>query len=203
MRDAGEWNARYESNALPWDVGRPDRNLTAMISAHAVRPGRVLELGCGTGSDSLWLAAAGFAVTAVDIAPRAIERARAKAAEARAAVEHRLADVLNDPIPGAPYDLVYDRGCFHTCSDAESRVRFVERVSDWLKPSGHWISLIGNADGPRLEVGPPRWSALEITTVVEPRFEILELRAGFFEADSPVSAWVCVMRKRVEGSAAG
>ena len=57
-----DWDAHYAEGNLPWDTGAPDENLVASVRAGAVTPGRTLEIGCGTGTNALWLAAQGFDV---------------------------------------------------------------------------------------------------------------------------------------------
>ncbi len=191
------WDTRYETGDLPWDSGRHDRNLEAVISDRGIAPCNVLEMGCGTGSNAVWLAQQGFAVTAVDISPRALDAARRKAEAAGVAVAFLDVDVHDSALPEGPFDFVFDRGCFHG-SEGEERDRFSEQVFTALQPNGLWFSLIGNADAPPREIGPPRLTAIEIATHVEPRFEILSLKATHFDSDQddPPAAWACLMRKR-------
>ncbi len=73
-----EWDARYQAGDLPWDTGRHGRNLERIIHDEAIAPCRAIELGCGTGTNALWLAAQGFNVTAVDISATALADARKK-----------------------------------------------------------------------------------------------------------------------------
>src|SRR5262249_26769783 len=73
------WNDSYASGEpLPWDTGMPDPMLVEMIESCAIAPGRALEVGCGTGTNAIYLAQHGFEVTGVDISPLAVENARAK-----------------------------------------------------------------------------------------------------------------------------
>ncbi|HEX8953476.1 MAG TPA: methyltransferase domain-containing protein, partial [Polyangia bacterium] len=99
-----DWNARYAEGDLPWDTGVPDGHLVATVGAGVITPGRALEVGCGTGTDVLWLAAQGFDVTGVDVSSLAIDKARAKAAAAGAAASRCRFDVLDflvaDPAGG-------------------------------------------------------------------------------------------------------
>ncbi len=71
-----DWNERYATGDLPWDTGRHDRCLEKLVSTGAVEPCRALELGCGTGSNAIWMALQGFDVSAVDLSPLAISRSR-------------------------------------------------------------------------------------------------------------------------------
>ncbi len=169
-----------------------------LFPGHGIGPGKALEIGCGTGTNSIWLARQGFDVTGVDLSEVAIERAEAKAAEAGVDCRFVADDFLVDPVPGAPYGFVYDRGCLHVFDRAKDRARFAARVADLLGPEGVWHSLIGSTDGPPRDVGPPRRSATEITAAVEPHFEILELRSTSFDSDehSHARAWVMVGRRR-------
>jgi methylase of polypeptide subunit release factors len=74
------WNDRDASGEpLPWDTGRPDSMLVEMIASRAIASGRTLEVGCGTGTNAIYLAQHGFEVVGVDISPLAVESARAKA----------------------------------------------------------------------------------------------------------------------------
>ncbi len=196
--DSASWDQRYVDGTHPWDTGRPDAHLPAVLEAHGVRPGSALEIGCGTGTNAVWLARRGFQVTGVDLSPTAIARAKARAAGAGAEVRLLAADFLVDEVPGRPFAFVYDRGCFHVFRDVEERARFASRVHGLLDPGGIWHSLIGSTDGPPREVGPPRHSALDVASAVEPLFEILELRSTMFDDDghSDARAWVLVARRR-------
>ncbi|NLA36710.1 MAG: NAD(P)/FAD-dependent oxidoreductase [Actinobacteria bacterium] len=103
-REAAEWEGRYADAGDRWWSGKPNGTLAAEVSALPV--GRALDIGCGEGADAVWLAQLGWAVTAIDISPTAIERANAAADAAGVAVEFRAADVLTDPPPAAVFDLV-------------------------------------------------------------------------------------------------
>ena len=198
MKTSAEWDERYRTGNLPWDTGRDDKNLSHCIEDSCVAPCRMLDLGCGTGSNAVWLAKQGFSVTGIDIAPLAIEAARQRAASEGVDISFSAADILTDPIPNAPFEFVFDRGCFHSMDNPPDTERCTELISGYLTTGGLWLSLIGNADGPVREVGPPRRSASEIVSAVEPRFEIISLRRTDFDSDDedPPLAWACLMRRR-------
>ena len=192
-----DWNARYAEGNLPWDTGAPDEHLVACVSAGVVTPGRTLEVGCGTGTNALWLAAQGFDVLGVDLSPLAIDKARAKAATARGCRFEVLDFLAAEPV-GGPFDFVFDRGCFHVFDDDGVRAQFAARVAALLASGGQWLSLIGSTEGPPRDMGPPRRTAREVMAAMEPVVEIVELRSGYFEAliDSPAKAWICRARRR-------
>jgi SAM-dependent methyltransferase len=195
------WDDHYRSaDPLPWDTGVPDAELVAAFSSGALRPGRALEIGCGTGTNAVWLARQGCRVTAVDVSPLAIERARKRVAEAGVDVDLHVADVLAEPLPGGPYDLVFDRGCFHVFDGAGERATFARRVARALAPGGVWLSLVGSTEGAPREMGPPRRSARDLARAIEPHLAILDLRASAFRTgdEQAPAAWICLSGKRRE-----
>ncbi|MFJ2768355.1 class I SAM-dependent methyltransferase [Streptomyces sp. NPDC087300] len=105
----------YRDGRPPWDSGITPPELVALIEApDAPAPGRVLELGCGTGTNAVYLARHGWQVTAVDLVERAVRRAREKADAAGADVTVLCADAtrLDEVgVPG-PYDLFFDLSCY-------------------------------------------------------------------------------------------
>ena len=198
MTHSTNWDERYQTGDLPWDTQRHDKHLEQVLAEYSIEPCTTLELGCGTGTNAIWLAERGFRVTALDVSSVAIEMAREKASREGATVEFLTADILTDKIPGAPFAFAFDRGCFHSFDELPDGVAYAEGVRGCLADGGLWLSLIGNTDGPARETGPPRRSVRDIAEAVEPLFEILSLRTIHFDSDQsdPPRAWECLMRKR-------
>jgi methyl halide transferase len=189
------WNDRYASDEPPpWDTGTPDPMLVELVESHAIAPGRALEVGCGTGTNAVYLAQHGFDVLGVDISPRAIDKARSRA---RGRCRFETVDFLSDAPPGGPFRFVFDRGCFHTFDDDHERARFAQNVAAALVGGGIWLSLIGSTEGPPRDVGPPRRSAREVINAIEPQLEIVHFRSSEFGVDGErLKAWLCLSRKR-------
>jgi len=190
-----DWNESYAAGELPWDTGEPEPLLVEFVSARRVRSARTLEIGAGTGTNSIWLAERGFDVLGIDFAPRAVERAEKKLNGRALPCRFAALDILSAPPEGGPFEFVFDRGCFHVFDEPEERARFAARVAAMLAPGGLWLSLIGSTEGPPWEVGPPRRSANDVTLAVEPALEILELRAAEFRGHG-AAAWFCLSRHR-------
>ena len=192
------WDERYRAGEIPWDTGEADEHLVEFLRRAPVRGGRALDVGCGTGANALWLAAQGFAVLGIDISPAAIERARAKAGTAAPGCRFAVADFLREAVSGGPFDLVFDRGCFHVFDDAGERALFAERVGACLARDGRWLSLIGSTEGPQRDYGPPRRSARDVVSAIEPQLQIVELRSIQLRANlpAPVAAWQCLCGPR-------
>jgi SAM-dependent methyltransferase len=110
------FRAMYRLGITPWDSGVPPPELKELIEgAQARTPGKALDLGCGTGTNAIYMTQHGWEVTAIDFVPRAIETARAKAKAAKAAPRLMVGDVtrLGELGVGDGYTLVFDLGCFH------------------------------------------------------------------------------------------
>jgi len=100
--------------------------------------GRALDLGCGTGTHSIYLAQHGFAVVGVDFSPKAIAMARDKARQAGAAVDFRTGDVTRLEFLLEPFDVVLDIGCFHGL-DAAGRARYAEHLARLSRSGGTFL----------------------------------------------------------------
>lgn len=101
---AAVWDDRYrEHDDAIWS-GRPNGRL--VVEVGALVPGRALDVGCGEGADAIWLAGQGWDVTAVDVSPVAVARARAAGERAGVVVDWVCDDVLATPFPPESFDLV-------------------------------------------------------------------------------------------------
>ncbi len=192
------FNHRYISGDLPWNLNRPDRNLLESVANFAINPCKAIDIGCGTGDNAIWLAGQNFKVTGIDLAPVAVEKAKKKSREAQAEINFASLDFLTEKVPGNPYHFAFDRGCFHTFGDTHERRLFAKNVHKILDEDGQWLSLIGNVDDGRLEIGPPKLTASEVVSAVEPNFEIISLKSGIFDSKdvNPSKIWICLMKKR-------
>lgn len=103
----------YRHGRPRWDSEEPHLELKELVSRRA--PGRALDLGCGTGTDVIYLAQQGWEAVGVDFAPEAIERAQQRAREAGATARFVVGDVTRLRQAGVkgPFDLILDTGCFH------------------------------------------------------------------------------------------
>lgn len=137
----------------PWDTGIVPPEVVDYIATH--KPGRALDLGCGTGTSSLALAKAGWTVTGVDFAPRAIRSAKRKARKAKLAIDFRVGDVSRLPAFTSPFDLVLDIGCFHGLPPS-GKTDYLNQLDRLLAPSGEWLLYsffnFEDAPGPGLTV---------------------------------------------------
>ena len=189
------WNDIYAAGELPWDTGEPEPLLVEFVASGRIQPTRTLEVGAGTGTNSVWLAEQGFDVLGVDVAPLAIERANAKLESQRLRCRFATLDFLAATPDEGPFHFIFDRGCFHVFDEPKERERFSAQVAATLLPGGLWLSLIGSTEGPPREGGPPRRSAREVVLAIEPALEIVELHSLEFHGHA-AKAWFCLARRR-------
>src|SRR5262245_11537750 len=101
--------------APPWEIGRAQDDIVRLEGRGGFK-GKVLDIGCGTGENALFLASKGLEVLGIDRVPAAIERARAKAKERKIDCAFEVADALNLGKLKRTFDTVLDSGLFHVLS---------------------------------------------------------------------------------------
>lgn len=131
----------YRLGFTPWDghpLAQSLRNLVEGNELPALPVGNALELGCGTGDTSIYLAKHGWQVTAVDFVPTALEKARAKAGSEK--VNFVQADVrqLRQTGLSGPFQLIVDNGCLHNMND-DDRDSYVREVSAVAAPGARLL----------------------------------------------------------------
>jgi SAM-dependent methyltransferase len=184
---ATEWDERYRSGDLPWDTQRPSPELIRVLDEGFVpSSGRALELGCGTGTNAIYLAQRGFQVTALDLSAVAIDRARQRSQAAAVRVDFFADDVASAPMV-APFDFVFDRGCYH-CVRRVNLAGYIASVERLTHPGTKFLLLAGNAneDGD----GPPRVHEQEIRAEFGPLFDIQWIRSFRFEDPDGVERYL-------------
>jgi len=132
----------------PWDSGVPPPELVAAVEGpEALDPGRALDLGCGTGTNAVYLARRGWEVTAIDVVGRPLRMARRKADAAGVSPWFVRGDVtrLPDLGVGGGYRLVFDLGCFHSLTPAR-RDAYAAGVTAAAAPGATFL-LYGFAPG--------------------------------------------------------
>jgi methyl halide transferase len=198
MTEHIDWNDRYRDGNLPWDTGRPSSQLQRVLSRNTIPPCRALDIGCGTGTNCVWLAQQGFQVTGIDVAPLAVEQAQWRARAAGVNVQFLVADVLQMPDLDGLFAFFFDRGCYHAVR-REAPDQYAPAVARQLAFGGRGLILAGNAREPH-DPGPPVVSEEQIRDELGVAFQILDLHEFRFDEAPGVPerflGWSCLVQKR-------
>lgn len=131
----------YRLGFVPWDGHPLAKSLQDLVEGDgALGPGAALDLGCGTGDNSIYLAKHGWRVTGVDFVAKAVEKARAKAEANKVAITFVRADVtrLSSEGIGSTFGLIVDNGCLHGMS-SEDRDAYVREVTAVAAPDARLL----------------------------------------------------------------
>jgi len=173
------WDERYRSSGWSSD---PDEALVAL--AASLPPGRALDLGCGTGRNSLWLAQHGWEVSGVDASAVGLARGVSLANSAGLALQVEQADLVT--YVGAPghYELVVIAN-IHLAP--HERDAFFANAANAVAPGGH-LYITGHHVDALGQAGPPDVERLFTESMFDGRFrdftvEILERRESAADED--------------------
>jgi len=171
----------------PWDIGRPQRAFVSLEEAGEIQ-GPVLDVGCGTGENALYLSSRGHEVWGIDGSPTAIEKAKAKAHERRLDVRFVVRDALKLSRLGRQFNTVIDCGLFHVFDD-EERPMFVKSLASVLRPGGRYYMLCFSEREPG-SFGPRRVTRAEIRNAFRTGWQLNSIREARFESHfGPEGAW--------------
>jgi cyclopropane fatty-acyl-phospholipid synthase-like methyltransferase len=168
----------YQGQA-PWDTGRPQPAIVKLAEAGLIR-GSVLDVGCGTGENVLYLAARGHDCWGIDFVPVVIERAKAKATQRRIDAHFIIGNALELEKLHRQFDTVIDCGLFHTFSD-EERLTFMQSLAEVLQVGGSLYLLCFSDEQPGTE-GPRRISQQEIRDTFYDGWKVKQIEPTHFES---------------------
>ena len=187
MTTPQSWDAAYlpDAEPAPWDIGRPQPAFVRLAD-RGLLSGRLLDAGCGTGEHVPLAAARGTRALGVDISPRAIVKARDKAAErGLPTARFEVADVLSLGQLGETFDTVINSGVFHVFDD-EDRGRYVASLASVLRPGGDY--------------GPRRVRQDELRAAFADGWAVTSIEADAFDLNpgmpTPIAqAWLATIRR--------
>ncbi len=174
-----DFEAYYREGTPPWDIGAPQPEVVKLVEDGDVI-GDVVDLGCGTGENALFVAARGHRVLGLDGSPTAIEMARRKAEERGLSVPFLVADALDLSGVHRRFETAIDCGLFHVF-DEEQRRAYARSLCEVLSP-GSTIHVLCFSDEEPPGPGPYRISEADIRNAFRSTFALMRIRPARFES---------------------
>lgn len=193
------YSLMYRLSTPPWDTGiTPPEVVAAIEGEHALPAGRALDLGCGTGTNVLYLAQHGREVVGVDFSPVAIRRARKKVKKTPGAtlVEGDVSQLSNLGIQG-PFDFVLDIGCFHGLP-ATRRQAYVQEVARVCRSGAIFMlwAIAGDVGDRQPSIpGAPAMHEQEIADRFGQDFTLERVEHGKFGTGRWMANWYTLRRR--------
>ncbi|MDD9856157.1 MAG: class I SAM-dependent methyltransferase [Gammaproteobacteria bacterium] len=132
----------YRQGGDTWETQSPNDIVTQLVPSIAERfdSVKILDLGCGEGRDSIWLASEGYDVTGVDISPSALNRAQELAIQKGVDPKFQEDDVVYlKAIPNDHYNIAINMGCLHMLDDPHHRASHLKQVYKKLARNGFFM----------------------------------------------------------------
>jgi cyclopropane fatty-acyl-phospholipid synthase-like methyltransferase len=123
--------------SVPIFVNAPDENLVSYVETGRISAGKVLELGCGPGRNSIYLAEQGFEVDAVDLSKTSLDWAKERADERNLTINFLHQNIFDFTSEQVQYDFIYDSGCFHHIAP-HRRMSYIDIIDNSLKDEGYF-----------------------------------------------------------------
>ncbi|MCA9991292.1 MAG: class I SAM-dependent methyltransferase [Ardenticatenaceae bacterium] len=187
---------RYNEGNVPWDAELPPPEVLALIPT--LPPGRALDLGCGYGRASIYMASQGWQVDGVDFIDQAVAVARQRATAAGVDVRFHVASITDLGFLAAPYDFALDVGCSHALDEAELRL-YEGELARLLRPGAIFLLYVRlrDEDAPA-EEGPRGMPESWLRAIFTADFDFTQVERGLTtmaDGSSWASAWYWLRRK--------
>ena len=165
-----QFNKVYRSPIASWawrDIRIP-KELNELVETN--KPKTSLELGCGIGGFSTYMAEQGIKATGVDFSSVAVEKAKKRVANSEHKPTFLEGDVTNLEMLNEQFDVSFDIGCFH-CLDEEGQRKYVSEVSRLLKPGASLLIWAMDSSPSDIRITPDY-----IAKTFENRFQLVNSR---------------------------
>jgi SAM-dependent methyltransferase len=188
---AAWWKQRYHQREIPWDSGIVPPEVYELVDQGLLQgPGFALDLGCGTGTNTTFLAQLGFTAVGIDLALLALTLARRKALADDLPALFCLGDVANLGFLSLQAHFALDVGCLHSLPP-ERRSRYASSLAERLLPGA--LYLMYGFDARIAGDGRPMgFEAGEVAARFAPGFSVRWIRPSF-QDEHPV-AWYLLER---------
>ncbi|MGA3114157.1 MAG: class I SAM-dependent methyltransferase [Syntrophobacteraceae bacterium] len=163
-----------------WEIDGPQSEIVHLAEHGEIRS-PVLDVGCGTGENALYLAGLGFEVVGTDIVPTAVEKALSKAKKRSLDATFLVWDALRLQELQRRFNTVIDSGFFHVLPDKKRPV-FVESLASVLGPGGSYIMICFSEHEPG-SWGPRRVTQAEIRESFKQGWSVDYIREAIFDTN--------------------
>jgi SAM-dependent methyltransferase len=183
---------RYLWGQTPWDTGIVPPEIVRL--ADSMPPGRALDVGCGTGTTSIFLAQRGWHSVGVDFVQGAIQKARRKAARAadlKGSVEFFVADATRLAFLQEPFELVIDIGTLHALNE-DGQHALAQHLTRLTRPGAVYAlyAFLPQLDNGRIFGISPE----DVAARFKPAFQVESTTLGTDRANGADSAWYMLRR---------
>ncbi len=185
------FNLKYLSRPV-WDTGITPPELVELVEGGQLPPGRAIDLGCGTGTNVIYLAQHGFEAVGVDAAWLSILQARRKARAAGVRAVFRVGDVTDLSFLRHPLDFALDMGCFQGLVPAD-QARYAASLASHTRPGALFLMYAWGAGRQVRLLGEMGVSPETVAQTFALHFEVCWVRHG--EERGQPSAWYLLKRR--------
>ncbi len=187
------FDLQYILGRTPWDTQVTPPEVVELVEGGNIPTGRALDLGCGTGTNCIYLARHGWQAVGVDFSAIAVRRARRKARRAGVDCTFYRADVTDMSFLEGAFDFVLDIGCLHS-APPERWERYAAEIARLVRPVGLYMLY---AFVPRPDQLGPRGISPEEVRGFFGRAFVVERQEGGDDPTGPSSAWYWMRRTGV------
>lgn len=191
MDDKEIFEKVYEKPGAVWTNKEPPEELIKLIETGKIKPCKVIDIGCGEGFYSIYLASKGFDVLGIDISENAIKYAKENSKKAGVDIQFKVMDINDLSNLKEKFDFVLEWAILHSIMP-EKRKEYVKNVNNLLNKGGKYLSLCFNEQdlkfgdpGEKIRIVPENARAIvgtkmyfssldELKQLFNPYFKIIE-----------------------------
>ena len=205
----------YEKPGAVWTRTEPPQELVELIESGKTKPGKIIDIGCGEGFYSIYLASKGFEVTGIDLSEKAIKYAKENAVRRGVNVRFLVMDIADLEQLKEKFDFVLEWGVMHHIMPLQ-RQKYVEDVAKLLNKGGKYLSICFNEQSPEFGGSGKRYrtsplgtkiyysSQDELRKLFEPYFRIIKTKiikifGGGKESKEHIGNYFLMEKKMKEG----
>jgi 2-polyprenyl-3-methyl-5-hydroxy-6-metoxy-1,4-benzoquinol methylase len=173
----------YKFGFAEWDVNKAQPDLINLVKQGKINGQKILDIGCGSGDNAIYLAKQGFEVTGIDYAKKGIQLAKSRAEKSHTSVDFLVGDAFNLSWLNYQFDTVIDYGLYHNIP-LEKLDKYLSSVEQVIKPNGLFIIQSFGENAPKSNFGPRQVTENELKNVFKDRWQIQEIFPAIFHNTS-------------------